>query len=246
MKKTILILSAMICTIGVSAQITPSHATDALARVPSMTQPYENFIQVTGRADKEVVPDEIYIRIVLNENNTKGKITVEKQERDMVNILKKMGLDTDKTLSVDDMSSNFKEYWLKKNQALTTKSYQLKLPDAVTVSKVVAALEAAGISNTDVVRVAHSKIKELQAQTRIEAVKNAQELAQTLAQAVGQSAGRAVFIGDYNNEGIVSSRVMYSAKAGAANYEDAGMSMPNIEFKTIKISYSIQAKFELK
>lgn len=244
MKKTILILSAMICAIGVSAQITPSHATDALARVSSMTQPYENIIQVTGRAEQEVVPNEIYMRIVLDENNTKGKITVEQQERQMVDILQKMGLKTDKVLSLEDMSSSFKEYWMKKNQALTVKSYQLKLHDAATVSKVVAALEAAGISNTDIIRVAHSQIKALQAQTRSDAVRNAQELAQSLAQAVGQSAGRAVFIADYNNDMVSEARTLYSAKASGANYDSAPM--PDIEFKTIKISYSVQVKFELK
>lgn len=212
-------------------------------------QPYENYIQVTGRADREVTPDEIYVRIVINENNTKGKISVEKQERDMVATLTKMGVDIEKQLKVDDMSSNFKDYWLKK-KALTTKSYQLKLADAVSVGNAMQALEQIGISDSDVVRVAHSKIKEFQAETRAEAVKNAQQQAQLLASAIGQKAGRAIFIADYNNNGndgvYPVTRAMY---AGALKMNDAA-GVPeqgaNIEFRTIKISYSIQAKFELK
>ena len=47
-------------------------AAGALYAQTPANQPYENYIQVTGKAEKEIVPDEIYVRITINESDTKG------------------------------------------------------------------------------------------------------------------------------------------------------------------------------
>ena len=44
-------------------------------------QPY---IEVSGHAQTEVTPDEIYVRIILNENDKKGRISIEKQENFLI------------------------------------------------------------------------------------------------------------------------------------------------------------------
>ena len=51
-------------------------------------QPY---LEVNGRAEMEVAPDEIYVRITINEQDSKGKVTVLQQEKDMVRRLKDLG-----------------------------------------------------------------------------------------------------------------------------------------------------------
>ena len=43
-------------------------------------QPY---IEVTGTIETEISPNEIYLNIVLNENNNKGKLSIEDQENQM-------------------------------------------------------------------------------------------------------------------------------------------------------------------
>ena len=65
-----------------------------------LDQPY---IEVTGRAEMEVAPDEIYVRITINEQDSKGKTTVLQQEKDMVRRLKDLGIDVDEKLVVQDM-----------------------------------------------------------------------------------------------------------------------------------------------
>ena len=40
-------------------------------------QPY---IEVIGQAETEIIPNEIYVRIILSENVKKGRISIEKQE----------------------------------------------------------------------------------------------------------------------------------------------------------------------
>ena len=43
---------------------------------------FPSYIQVNGRSQMEVTPDEFYLSIVINERESKGKITVEIQQRE--------------------------------------------------------------------------------------------------------------------------------------------------------------------
>ena len=70
----------------------------------------EPYIEVTGKAEMEVVPDRIYLRIVINEKDNKGKVSVEQQEKEMFKQLKSIGIDLEKQLSVQDMSSDLQTY----------------------------------------------------------------------------------------------------------------------------------------
>lgn len=207
---------------------------------------YSNTIEVTGRAQKEIVPNEIYIRIVIDETALKQKQSVEKMEADMIKSLKSLGINTDENLKIGNMSSEYKDYFLKKNTARTSATYELKVDGVQQLGRVYQTLESLGISNLNIVKLSHSDLKEYQNEMRIEALKNAQEVAQTLASAVGQKAGRAVEITDYNNDiyvpGPMPRANMYMAKAAGANepYDT------ELEFKNIKLTYTVQAKFALQ
>ena len=83
-------------------------------------QPY---LEVNGRAEMEVAPDEIYVRITINEQDSKGKVTVLQQEKDMVRRLKDLGIDVEKKLVVQDMSSDL----FKRKDVSTSKTYQLEV-----------------------------------------------------------------------------------------------------------------------
>ena len=58
------------------------------------TEAYPSYIIVTGNAEREVTPDEIYVGITIDESDSRsGKVTVAEQERKMVAELKKLGID---------------------------------------------------------------------------------------------------------------------------------------------------------
>ncbi|RYE54063.1 MAG: hypothetical protein EOP48_13055, partial [Sphingobacteriales bacterium] len=94
-------------------------------------QPY---IEVSGSADTLVTPNEIYIRIILSEKDTRDRVSIEELELKMVAALKGLSLDTEKDLTTSDMTSNFKTYLLKSKDVIKTKIYTLKVTDAVTAS----------------------------------------------------------------------------------------------------------------
>lgn len=216
----------------------------ALPAAAQMQETYPSYIQVNGYAEKEVVPDEFYLSIVINERDSKGKISVESQQREMIAKLKALGVDVEKQLKVADLSSEF----FKKNTSVATANYQLKLGSAELVGKVWQALDGLGISNVGVEKVAHSKIEQFKAEIRVEAMKNAKQTAQSLAQAVGQTIGKCFYVYDSNNNyGPVLGYGAVSMARSMKMSDAAGASAPDpLDFKAIKLEYNIQTKFVLQ
>jgi uncharacterized protein YggE len=199
-------------------------------------------ISVNGSSQLKVLPDEIYISIKLDENDTKGKVTLEEQRRNMFAALKRAGVDAEKQLSVVDMNSSY----YRRRGALAVTQHELKVATAEAVSKVFEALEKAGIPNVNVSRTAYSKMEELRTEARKAAIINAQQRARELAEAVGQSIGACYEINDYTT---TTQPVVYRSKVMLANSASldavAEEAEPNVEFEQIVVSYNLSAKFLL-
>ncbi len=230
MKKMILLAVVAMMSMSVSAQ---------------QNEQYNSFIQVNGRAEKEVAPDQFYLSIVINEIDSKGKISVETQQRDMIAALKRIGIDVEKNLKMANMSSSH----FKRSTSLSTAKYQLELDSPAKVAKVYTVLGDMGISNISIIKVSNSKIDELKEQVRIEAIRNAKATAATLAEAIGQSIGKCFYIYDSNSDVIPAfydnAVVMRSLAAKATGATEEVVADEPLDFKTIKISCSVNAKFVL-
>lgn len=215
----------------------------ALPAAAQMQEAFPSYIQVNGRAEKQITPDEFFLSVTIDERDSKGKISVESQQREMIAALKKLGVDVEKQLKVADLSSEF----FKKNTSVASANYQLKLTSAAQVSKVWQALNSLGISNVSIDRASHSQLAQYKEQVRMEAMQNAKQNAQELASAIGQKIGKCFYIYDSNNDITPvfynNMAVMRSAKADYA----AGVQEDEpLDFKTIKLQYNVQAKFILE
>jgi uncharacterized protein len=135
-------------------------------------QPY---IEVSGKADSLVTPNEIFIKIIISEKDTKNRSSVEELETKMIAALKALGIETEKDLTLSDMTSNFKFYILKGADILKTKEYVLKVHDAMTTAKVFKVLEDLDISNTSIDRVDHTDLDNIKNLVRIKAMENAKK-----------------------------------------------------------------------
>lgn len=202
----------------------------------------QNYVEVTGTAEMEIVPDEIYLRIVISEKD-KGKKSVEEQEKEMVNVLKNLGVDVHKDLAIRDLSSDFKYYLLKRTAIQTEKEYQLCMHGGDKIGRLLNDLEAVGISNISILRVDHSQMAEFRRKVKTDAVKIAKEKAEDFAGAVGQEIGRALYISE--NEGGY-----YPRQNAVANVRVRGMgsvdSAPVLDFEKIPLKYTVLVRFELK
>ena len=198
-------------------------------------------ISVNGSAQIKALPDEIYLTIKLDESDSKGKITLDEQRRNMFAALKKAGVDAEKQLAVVDMNSSYY-----RRGSLAATQYELKVGSAAEVNKVFEVLDKAGISNVNVTRTACSNIEQLRSEARKAAMVDAQQRARELAEAVGQSVGACYEINDYTTTAqpvVLRSKAMMTnaAMLDSATAEPE----PNVEFEQIVISYNISAKFLL-
>jgi uncharacterized protein YggE len=207
-------------------------------------QPY---IEVSGNADTLVTPNEIYIRILLSEKDTRDRVSIEELEQKMVAVLKGLGSNTEKDLTTSDMTSNFKYYLLKSKDVIKTKLYTLKVIDAPTASQVFIKLEEAGISNTSIERVDHSGLDNLKNVMRTMAILDAKERAVSLTKPLNQVVGSAIHITDADN--VVSQQLQGRVGGiqirGISSFSNNKNELPKIEFEKIKVTASINAKFIL-
>ncbi len=206
-----------------------------------------NYIEVTGNAQMEIVPDEIYLSILLNEKDFKGK-DMAGIEKAMFDKLKGLGIDLSKDLAIKDLVSNFRNYLFTKPDILLSKEYQLLVHDGRTAAKVFLELQKLGISNVSVSRVENSKIEAYRHEVKIAAIKAAQKKAKALALSINQDIGKAIYIQE-----IVADFIPFQEKAagisvrGYANTVLYGSdeAAPDVEFEKIRLDYKIMARFEL-
>jgi uncharacterized protein YggE len=207
-------------------------------------QPY---IEVSGSADTLVTPNEIFIRIILSEKDSRDRVSLEELERRMVIALKGLNLDTEKDLTTADINSNFKYYLLKSKDVIKTKLYMLKVKDALIASQVFIKLEELGISNTSIDRVDHSDLENIRNVMRANAIANAKTRANALTKPLNQSIGQAIHISDaenYNQQ--LQGRVAGIQIRGVSSIQNGYAEMPKIEFEKIKVIANINVKFILK
>ena len=211
-----------------------------------------NYIEVKGTAKMEVVPDRIYLKIVLNERDNKRKVSIEKSEEDMIEALKTIdGINVSEDLSLKDLSSSLQSRIIVDNQIFYKKEYELLVKNGKTASEVIKKLEKVGISEISLAKVDHSQIEQFQKTVRENAMKEAKERASSLAESIGQSIGKAIHITEnrdemrfclsaYSNSGDNSMKYMRNS---INDFDDI---IEDMEFSKIKINSSIEAKFELK
>ena len=230
MKKIFILLSAIV--IALVADFTSAQA-QTIEQIPN--------VSVNGSSLIRVAPDEIYLSILLDESDTKGRLSIEEQRRKMFSALKRAGVDAEKQLFVQDMSSSY----FRRSRSLSATQYELKLNSADAVRKVFEALDEAGITNVNVTRTSHSNLDALRREARAKAIQDAQQRARDLAEAIGQSIGACYEIADYTTSVQPVYRknmLMTTARAMDAAVAEAE---PDVQFEQIEINYSVSAKFYL-
>ncbi len=230
MKKAILILGlSLICISGFSQTKN------------FIDQPY---IETRSKVDTLVSPDRIYLTILISEKDTKGKISVEEFENKMAVKLVSLGVDLQQQLTLSDLASNFKKYFLKRKDVLKSKAYSLVVYDALSAGRVIVGLEEIGISNVQLQKTEYSKIEGLKLALKSKAIIQAKKQAEALLQPLNQKVGIAIYISDVNNfnnyglQGRVAGiEVMYTV-ADKNNFQPI-----EIDFKKMKVQSEISVKF---
>jgi len=204
-------------------------------------QPY---LETIVAVDTMVVPDRIYLSILITEADTKGKTSVEELENKMNKKLISLGIDTKKQLSLSDVATNFKSYFLRGKDVLKNKAYTLLVYDAITAGNVIVGLESIDIANLRLTKVEFSKMEQLKLVLKQKAVAQAKLQAESLLKPLNQSLGKAIYISDmssnYYPRATADFKVM-SLEAG-----EKAENPIDIEFEKIKVESRVNVTFAIQ
>lgn len=210
-------------------------------------------IEVTGTAEMEIVPDELYFSISLkeyfkDEKSQKDKVAIDVLEKQLVAAVAGSGI-AKENLSIGGISG-YKNWFGKKKplQFLEAKQYVLKLGNLYKVDEILSKVDDRGIEYVNIARVDHSKKEELRKTVKINALKAAKDKATYLLESIGEKVEGVLEIKEmednfyYPNYPVMAQRnVRLSAMETVA---DAAPS--DLEYQKIKISYRMMATFRIK
>jgi uncharacterized protein YggE len=226
MKKLLVIAALLVSTVGAFAQ----------------TVDMRRKIEVTGISEQEVTPDIINVSISLKEYlNGKTKVSITTLERQLEKAVAEAGI-AKEDFTVNSLSSwNYQDEKKKAADFLASKQYGIKFRDLNKFNQILSKIDAKGIQSTNIDSYDYSKINQLKNDLKLKALLSAKEKAGFLLNGIGEKLGSVISIVENDNSSFPSPRnVMYMAKAADAVPES------DIDVKKIKLSFQIQAIFEIK
>jgi len=207
----------------------------------------QKFIEVNASAEMEVVPDEVYVSMTLQEyKDGSTKVSIAELEKGMRDVLSSMKID-EKLLSIE--SSYGYQYHRRKHKDkdfFMSKTYQLKMSDLGKYDELIARLDDKGISQVYISKTSLSKAEEFKRTLKINAAKAAKEKAKYLLEAINEQLGEALEIHEIDAEvyyPVYANKMMGMAQDNVS--ANGGSELP-IEMKKIKMKQSISAKFAIK
>lgn len=208
-------------------------------------QPY---LETTAIVDTLVVPDRIYLSILITEKDTKGRTSVEELENRMNTKLIALGIDTKKQLTLSDITSNFKNYFLKGTDVLKNKAYTLLVYDPQTAGKVIVGLESIEISNVYLSKTEYSRMEGLKIELKQKAVIKAKMQAESMLKPLNQNVGKALYISDLNSNitNLLQGKAAGIQIRGYSSIKAEEYNPIDIEFEKINIESAVTIKFGIE
>lgn len=206
-------------------------------------------ISTSGTAETEVTPDIIYISISLREylkdGNSKKKIEITALENQLYNAVLKAGISKE-NLMINNLSG-YNYTWEKKKNPdyLASKQYRLKVSDLNKWNEIIAAVDPKGVQYTNIDGYEYSKIESLKKELKIKALLAAKAKATYMVEALGDKLGGVLDIqdaGDAVAQPPIYRNYMMKTEAVAMDSVPA----PELDFKKIKLSFTVNTVFEIK
>ncbi|HEU0063515.1 MAG TPA: SIMPL domain-containing protein, partial [Flavisolibacter sp.] len=188
--------------------------------------PFPKTITVTGSAEIELIPDQIFVIVTLKEYDKKGsgKINLEIIKTNFLQSVKATGL-PDSAVSIDSYTGYNGNPWLrkknKKEELYASISYQVKLKSSQQMDNLVDRLDDNATQNFYISSTSHSKLDEYRKILKVQAVKAAKDKAIYLAAAINENVGAAVTINEPNEYYMGYSNNVNVMMRGNVNSESA-------------------------
>lgn len=206
----------------------------------------EHFIEVTGSAEMEVEPNEIFLFIRLKEfEENRAKVPLEKLDQQFLQAVKSANIDR-KNLTIADAGSSLDKIRRRDKDAFREKSYELKLTSAAELEKFLEKIEPVKVHQLDLTRLHHTDMEKFKIDLKVKALQAAQTKASTLLKSIGAETGKPILVRDWDQDPVQPlpqarmSNMMYKAEADMALAEE------QTAFRKLRLRAQITAQFEIK
>ena len=243
--KKIIFLSATVC---LAAFIARSQQTQP-------ANPFPKTISVTGSAAMEIVPDQIFVNIVIREYQKKGesKKELETLKTDFLAKCNAAGI-ADSNISVASYTGFNNYYQLRKKRRkdpdmYASITYQVIFSSTKQMDDLVDKLDDEATQSFDVVTASHSRMTEFRKQLKIQAVKAAKDKAIYLTEAIGEKLGAAITVKEPEEPSFSDNNYRATNLANSIsqyNYKFDGDKSIEIVFKNIIFFFEVSVIFALQ
>jgi uncharacterized protein len=161
----------------------------------TITTPIEDpFVEVTGEADTEVIPDQIFISITLKESSD-GKVmtTMESLEKNLKDKISAKGISLE-NLTLNSTHESIEKVSKRTVEKLKENIYHLKTNDPEIAKAILIQLQSSSVKDARIVKIDHSRMDEFKKEIRLKAVRSAKDKADKMLGALGEVAGKLIFL----------------------------------------------------
>jgi uncharacterized protein YggE len=207
----------------------------------------EHYIEVTGSAEMEVEPNEIFLFIKLKEfEENRSKVALEKLDKQFLDAVKAANIDR-KNLTLADAGSSLDKIRRRDKDAFREKSYEIKLTSAAELEKFLEKIEPVKVYQLDLTRLHHTDMEKFKIDLKVKALQAAQSKASTLLKSIGAEIGKPIMVRDWDQDPVqplpqVRANVMYKTESMAAD----GMEEQQTAFRKLRLRAQITAQFGIK
>lgn len=205
------------------------------------------YISVSGEGKIKVIPDEAIITLGV-QNNGKEATEVKMKNDEIVDVvlkvIKKHGIaktdyQTERVSLYKNYDYSTKKYSFQASQTISIHLKDLKKYDALMMD-----LVESGINNINGVDFKSSKIKELEAQARREAILDAKKKAEDYVSVLNQKVGKAILISD--NSRTNYPQPMNKLYEMAVGSDQSGLNRETLAIGEIEIVSNVSVVFEMQ
>ncbi|SFD28443.1 hypothetical protein SAMN05518672_1011440 [Chitinophaga sp. CF118] len=209
-------------------------------------------IEVTGSAETEITPDEIYFDIALREyKNKTAKVEISVLEKQLQKAVQDAGIAPADLTITNVFGYNYEQWWIKKKKVedfMARKQFRLKLSKLDKINSILSAVDAEGIESANISSYSHSKMEEYRKEVKMKALQAAKAKATYMLDAIGDKIDGVLEVQEINTDNYsdVQPMMANASYLGRSRAQEGADVMPDINFKTIKVRAEVRAVFFIK
>jgi uncharacterized protein YggE len=209
----------------------------------------EKYIEVIGKSEREVIPDEIYVSVNLRERESgRDRMSLEQQIEQVKAALEELKIENG-NLSAVSTEGIYQHVFWSRNGVKTQARFELQLSSYREVAEVLQKFEELNVYYTQVDRVSHSELQSIEDEVRLEAIGKAKEKAANLLERIGGELGDILVVKEVFEEEIQEREI--ADRYGSMQYiyfnlQKQEETPEEIDFKKISVTQRVYVKFEIQ